>query len=204
MGGIKKILMKISSAEYIISAVNKKQYPKDRKPEVAFVGRSNVGKSSLINKLVNRKNLARTSSKPGKTRTINFYDINNDLRFVDLPGYGFASVSKDTREKWSYMINEYFDTSKNLYVVLQLVDLRHEPTLLDKMMYEWLLHYDIPKIIIATKADKVSRGHHKKHLDNIKKALKINEGDHLRAFSAKSGDGKSELWGLIQQYIGTF
>ena len=193
--------MKIKTAEYITSAVKPAQYPDGEKPEIAFAGRSNVGKSSLINKLLNRKNLAKTSAKPGKTRTLNFYEINNAFRFCDLPGYGYAAVSRGTKEQWSAMIEEYLNSRRNLRGVVHLVDLRHEPTKLDKLMYEWLTHYNYPRIIIATKSDKISKGKRKQHLEKIKCALKLRSEDVFLQFSAKSGEGRDEVWREIQALL---
>ena len=146
------------NAEILLSAANKSHYPQDDLPEVALAGRSNVGKSSFINTLLGRKNLARTSGKPGKTQLLNFYNIDDKLRFVDVPGYGYARVSKKARAKWGKMIEEYLVTRDNLRVVVSLVDLRHEPTQDDIQMYEFLKYYEIPVIVVATKADKIPRG----------------------------------------------
>lgn len=145
------------NAQIVLSAVAKAQYPEDDQPEIALAGRSNVGKSSFINTLLNRKNLARTSSKPGKTQQLNFYNIDDKLRFVDVPGYGYAKVSKAERLKWGKMIEEYLTTRDNLRAVVSLVDMRHEPTADDVQMYDFLKYYDIPVILVATKADKVPR-----------------------------------------------
>ena len=150
--------MKVHNVEMVISAVRPNQYPEDGYPEFALAGRSNVGKSSFINKMIGRKSLARISSKPGKTQTLNFYKIEEQLFFVDVPGYGYAKVSKSEREAWGKMIEEYFTSREILKAVVQIVDLRHEPTDDDCMMYDFLKHYNIPCIIIATKADKVKKG----------------------------------------------
>src|SRR5690625_5283555 len=149
------ISMKVTNAEIIISAVSKKQYPGDGLPEFALAGRSNVGKSSFINKLINRKNLARTSSKPGKTQTLNFYKINDSFYFVDVPGYGYAKVSKREREKWGTMMEEYFQTRSTLQAVLLITDIRHDPSEADLQMYDFIKYYKLPAIIVATKLDKV-------------------------------------------------
>ncbi|HEO6940146.1 TPA: YihA family ribosome biogenesis GTP-binding protein, partial [Streptococcus agalactiae] len=146
------------NASILLSAANKSHYPQDDLPEVALAGRSNVGKSSFINTLLGRKNLARTSSKPGKTQLLNFYNIDDKLRFVDVPGYGYAKVSKTERAKWGKMIEEYLVTRDNLRVVVSLVDFRHDPSADDIQMYEFLKYYEIPVIIVATKADKIPRG----------------------------------------------
>ena len=150
--------MKVNQAELVISAVRQEQYPDERIPEFALAGRSNVGKSSFINKMINRKALARTSSKPGKTQTLNFYKIEDSLFFVDVPGYGFARVSKKEREAWGKMIETYITTREQLCAVLLIVDLRHPPTKDDILMYDFLKHYQIPCLVIATKADKIPKG----------------------------------------------
>ncbi len=186
--------MKINSAEIIISAVSPKQYPQDALPEIALAGRSNVGKSSFINKMLNRKNLARTSSKPGKTQTLNFFKINEEFFFVDVPGYGFARVSKTEKEKWGKMIEEYFVGRKELKAVVQLVDLRHPPTKDDKNMYDFLKYYQIPIIIMATKADKITKGQWQKHIKIVKQTLELQEGDTIVLFSSETGQGKDEAW----------
>lgn len=193
--------MKVTKAEIVISAVKKEQYPNDSLPEIALAGRSNVGKSSFINKMINRKNLARTSSKPGKTQTLNFYLINEELYFVDVPGYGFAKVSKTEREKWGRMIEEYMTESRKLKAVVQIVDLRHAPSNDDVMMYEFLKHYDIPVIVIATKADKIPRGKWQKHLKVVRETLNKHPDDPLVLFSAETAEGKDKAWGVIKQYL---
>ena len=149
--------MKVKSADIVISAVKPEQYPEQDFPEFALAGRSNVGKSSFINKMLNRKSLARTSSKPGKTQTLNFYLINEEFHFVDVPGYGYAKVSKTERAAWGKMIETYLTKREQLRAVVLIVDLRHPPTNDDVMMYQFLKHYDLPCIIINTKADKVSK-----------------------------------------------
>ncbi|WP_303974615.1 ribosome biogenesis GTP-binding protein YihA/YsxC, partial [Streptococcus merionis] len=153
------------------------KYPADALPEIAMAGRSNVGKSSFINGLLNRKNLARTSSKPGKTQQLNFYNIDDHLRFVDVPGYGYAKVSKTERAKWGKMIEEYLTSRENLRAVVSLVDMRHEPTADDVQMYEFLKYYDIPVIVVATKSDKIPRGKWNKQESVIKKRLKFDSSD---------------------------
>ncbi len=161
--------MKVHQAEIIISAVSPKQYPETQLPEIALAGRSNVGKSSFINTLIDRKNLARISGKPGKTQTLNFYLIENALHFVDVPGYGYAKVSKTERAKWGKMIETYLTTREQLRAVVSLVDLRHKPSQEDIQMYQFLKYYDIPVIVVATKADKIPRGKWNKHESEIKK-----------------------------------
>ncbi len=150
--------MDVHNVEMVMSAVSASQYPTDGKPEIALVGRSNVGKSSLTNTLIQRKNFARTSSQPGKTQTLNFYDVEDKLYFVDVPGYGYAKVSKAQREAFGVMIEEYITSRKQLRGVISLVDARHEPSEDDISMYEWLHYYNIPILVVATKSDKISRG----------------------------------------------
>lgn len=193
--------MKVNTAEIVISAVGPKQYPQDALPEIALAGRSNVGKSSFINKMLNRKNLARTSSKPGKTQTLNFFKINGEFYFVDVPGYGFAKVSKTEKEKWGKMIEEYFTNREELKAVVQLVDLRHPPTRDDQDMYAFLKHYGIPTIVVATKADKISKGQWQKHLKITKETLQLEKGDSLVLFSSETGQGKDESWKEILRKI---
>ncbi|OYD08290.1 ribosome biogenesis GTP-binding protein YihA/YsxC [Paludifilum halophilum] len=191
--------MKVTKAEFVISAVHPGQYPKDALPEIALAGRSNVGKSSLINRLIHRKNLARTSSKPGKTQTINFYRINGELFFADMPGYGFAKVSKSVRAAWGRMVEGYLTTRDMLKGAIQVIDLRHPPTRDDVAMYEWLTYHQIPVIVAATKADKISRGRWPKHLKQVREGLDIDPGDSLVLFSADTGQGKEELWTAIRR-----
>jgi len=194
--------MKITSAEFIISAAHQKQLPADALPEIALAGRSNVGKSSLINRMLGRKNLARTSSVPGKTQTLNYYRVNGELYFVDLPGYGYAKVSKAQRASWGKLIESYLLGREHLKLVLQIVDLRHPPTADDCAMFEWLRHYAIPTIVVATKADKVPKTHIPRHLKAVRERLELNgESSALVTFSSETGLGRDELWGLIQQFI---
>lgn len=194
--------MKIKSAEFIISAVSPKQYPEGDLPEIALAGRSNVGKSSFINTLLNRKSLARTSQKPGKTQTLNYYLINEAFYFVDVPGYGYAQVSKSERAAWGKMIETYFTERKQLRAVLLIVDIRHKPTKDDQMMYEYLRYYQIPTLVVATKADKISRGKYQSHLKQIKDSLQLEKNVPIIPFSAKSGIGKEEAWEQIKTFIG--
>jgi GTP-binding protein len=193
--------MKVTSSDIVISAVKPEQYPDTTLPEFALAGRSNVGKSSFINKMLNRKGLARISSKPGKTQTLNFYLINEILHFVDVPGYGYAKVSKKEREAWGRMIETYFTTRQQLRAVVLIVDLRHPPTADDRMMYDFLKHYEIPCIIIATKADKIPKGKWQKHLKVTKETLELEKGDHIVLFSSETGLGKDEVWGIMGQYM---
>lgn len=189
--------MKIKQTEFVISAVSPDQYPDDALPEVALAGRSNVGKSSLINCLINRKNLARTSSKPGKTQTINFYRCNEAFYFADVPGYGFAKVSKSVRRAWGKMMETYFKTRSSLVAVILIVDIRHAPTINDVQMIQFLRYRKIPVIVVATKADKISKGKWFAHLKVIKNQLGLSSKDHLIPFSARTGTGKEELLQLL-------
>ncbi|TCN24540.1 ribosome biogenesis GTP-binding protein YihA/YsxC [Mesobacillus foraminis] len=193
--------MKVTNAEIVISAVRPSQYPEGALPEFALAGRSNVGKSSFINKMLNRKSLARTSSKPGKTQTLNFYLINEILHFVDVPGYGYAKVSKKEREAWGKMIETYITTREQLKAVLLIVDLRHPPTADDKMMYDFLKHYEIPVIVIATKADKIPKSKWQKHLKITRETLDFDPEDAIVLFSSESGEGKDKAWSILQAYM---
>lgn len=193
--------MNIQSAEIVISAVRPAQYPEEALPEIALAGRSNVGKSSFINRLLNRKALARTSSKPGKTQTLNFYLINEAFHFVDVPGYGFAKVSKTERAAWGKMIETYLTSREQLKAVVLLVDLRHPPTQDDVMMYDFLKHYDIPCIIIATKADKIPKGKWQKHLKVTKETLDVDKNDPILVFSSETGEGKDKAWSILKSYL---
>jgi len=175
--------------------------PKNTKPEVAFAGKSNVGKSSLINALMNRKSYARTSAQPGKTQTINFYNINEELYLVDLPGYGYAKVSQEVKEKWGKLIEKYLNTSKQLKTVFLLIDIRHEPNANDKMMYDWIVHNGYEPVIIATKLDKINRSQKDKHIKMVKTGLKVRPGTIVIPFSAETKQGRDEIWELIEQRI---
>ena len=174
--------------------------PDTGRPEVAFAGKSNVGKSSLINSLVNRKALARTSAQPGKTQTINFYNINESIYLVDLPGYGYAKVPQSEKEKWGKMIERYLHTSKVLKAVFLLVDIRHDPSANDKMMYDWVVHNGYNPIIIATKMDKLKRS--QKNLKAIKTGLNLRPGSIMIPFSAETKQGRDEIWALIDELTG--
>ncbi len=175
--------------------------PKNTLPEIAFAGKSNVGKSSLINGLLNRKALARTSSSPGKTQTINFYNINKELYFVDLPGYGYAKVSQEIRNKWGKMIERYLHTSEQLKTVFLLIDIRHAPGENDKTMYDWIVAMGYEPVIIATKLDKIKRSQKDKNIKIIKDTLKVQPGTKIIPFSAVSKQGKEDIWNLIQSTI---
>ena len=185
------------NAEILLSAANKSHYPQDDIPEIALAGGSNVGKSSFINTLHNRKNLARTSGKPGKTQLLNFFNIDDKLRFVDVPGYGYAKVSKTERAKWGKMIEEYLTSRDNLRAVVSLVDLRHDPSADDVQMYEFLKYYEIPVIIVATKADKIPRGKWNKHESAIKKKLDFDKTDDFIIFSSVDKTGLDQAWDAI-------
>ncbi|MGX7351812.1 ribosome biogenesis GTP-binding protein YsxC [Enterococcus canis] len=193
--------MKVHNAEIIISAVRPEQYPPGGLPEIALAGRSNVGKSSFINTMINRKNLARTSGKPGKTQTLNFYNIEDTLLFVDVPGYGYAKVSKTERAKWGKMIETYLTGREPLRAVVSLVDLRHPPTAEDIQMYEFLKYHNLPVIIVATKADKIPRGKWNKHESVIKKQLDFDPDDHFIIFSSETKEGKDTAWKVIESFI---
>ncbi len=169
--------------------------------EIAFAGKSNVGKSSLINALMNRKSLARTSSQPGKTQTINFYNINDALYFVDLPGYGYAKVSEKEKEKWGKMIENYLHKSKQLKAVFLLIDIRHEPSANDRNMYEWILYQGYKPIIIATKLDKISRSQLQKHIKMIKTGLQVEKDTIVIPFSSQTKQGREEIYDLIDSFM---
>lgn len=193
--------MIIRKAEFLISAVKKEQYPNTEVPEIAFAGKSNVGKSSMINALVNRRNLAKTSSQPGKTQTLNFYNINDEFNFVDLPGYGYAKVSKAEQAKWADMIDLYLHSRQELKEVILLVDIRHEPGRNDLLMYEWIKSFGFKGYIIATKADKLSKSQQIKSLNNIKKTLQIKDIDLIYPFSSTSKLGVEEIWILFESIL---
>lgn len=193
--------MIVKKAEYSTTAVSSSQYPPGDRPEIAFVGRSNVGKSSLINSMLNRKNLARISSQPGKTRTINFYNINDAFYFVDLPGYGYAKVSREEKKKWGKTIEEYLYSRTSLVDIVLLVDIRHDPTADDKLMHDWIKSFNRHVTIAATKSDKISRGQYQKHISAIKKVLEVTEDDKVIPFSSQSKEGRDELWSLFDKLL---
>ncbi|MBC1520914.1 ribosome biogenesis GTP-binding protein YihA/YsxC [Listeria aquatica] len=190
--------MQVHNVELVISAVWQEQYPEGDLPEFALAGRSNVGKSSFINRMIGRKSMARISQKPGKTQTLNFYKIEESLFFVDVPGYGFAKVSKKEREKWGEMIETYITSREPLRAVIQIVDLRHKPTNDDVMMYEFLKYYQIPVIVVATKADKIPRSKWQKNAKVVKETLDFDGEDDFVLFSAETGMGKEEAWSFIE------
>lgn len=193
--------MKITRAEIEISAVKKEQYPKTNLPEIALAGRSNVGKSSFINRIIGRKNLVRTSSKPGKTRTLNFYLINDAFYFVDVPGYGYAQVSKREREKWGQMMEEYFETREQLQLVVLIVDLRHEPTREDIQMVEYVNYLNIPLLIVATKLDKIPKTKRERYINQMRKIFSTDEQIQIIPFSAVTGENKDLVWKELEKYL---
>lgn len=194
--------MKVNNVSLAAVGVKMSQYPTDKKPEIAFAGKSNVGKSTLINAMIGRKALARTSSQPGKTRTINFYDVENILYFVDLPGYGYAKAPKTEIERWGVMIEEYLNKRDTLMGIVMLVDIRHEPGENDKMMYNWLKHYNYDIIVVATKLDKIKRSQIQKQLSVVRKGLNMSAEDRLVSFSGETKTGVDELWEILENIIG--
>jgi GTP-binding protein len=195
------IKMKIIKSDLHAIAVGPKQYPQDELPEIAFAGRSNVGKSSFINSMLNRVNLARTSGKPGKTRTINFYIINDEFRFVDLPGYGYAQVSKTEKEKWGHIIEEYLNNRKNLKEIALIVDIRHEPTSQDVMMYNWIKSFGYSGIVIATKADKISKGQWQKNIKQIKNKLEVENSNLILPYSSEKKINVEKAWEIFEEIL---
>ncbi len=194
--------MVIKDANLDIIATRRSQYPMDNKPEFLLVGRSNVGKSSFINSILGRKNLAYTSSKPGKTQTLNFYGINNKFYLIDVPGYGYAATSKENRQKFGMMIEEYLETREQLKRVFMLVDFRIKPTEDDLLMYNFLKYYNVPVTIVATKADKVTGAKKQKNLNNIVNTLDLVVGDDLVVFSAVTKLGVKEVIKRIEDIVG--
>lgn len=176
-------------------------FPDNEHLEIAFAGKSNVGKSSLINALMNRKSLARTSAQPGKTQTINFYNVNDQLYFVDLPGYGYAKATLEVKEKWGKMIERYLQASQKLRAVFLLIDIRHEPSNNDKLMYDWILHQGYKPIIIATKLDKINRSQIQKHIKMIKNSLEVEKDTLVIPFSATTKQGKEEIYDIMDSYL---
>lgn len=196
--------MKVNQAELIISAVDPAQYPQDFQPEIALAGRSNVGKSSLINRLIQRKNLARTSSQPGKTQTLNFYGINEAFRFVDLPGYGYAKVSQTEREKWAEMIDTYLRTRENLCLLLLVMDFRHPPSDLDQAMFDYAEDLDLPFAVVLSKTDKIKKSQHNKHIQQYIQELDLPSADALFPISSETGEGSEEIWQMIEDQLATY
>ena len=193
--------MEFIDIKLLMTAVKPEQYPDESLPEIALVGRSNVGKSSLINCLANRKNIARTSSTPGKTATINFYEIAGRYRIVDLPGYGYAKVSKQEKEKWADMIEGYLASRSNLVQVIQLVDARHKPTADDKMMFDWIKSYNYEPLVVATKLDKLKKSQVEGNLTAIYEELELGEDSVLIPFSAETRQGRTEVVELIEYVL---
>ncbi|PYZ97311.1 YihA family ribosome biogenesis GTP-binding protein [Alteribacter lacisalsi] len=193
--------MKVIEADLVISAGRADQFPPGPFPEVALSGRSNVGKSSFINTILARKALARTSQRPGKTQTLNFYKINDRFHFVDVPGYGYAKVSKKERDAWGRLMETYFETREQLRGVVLLVDVRHKPTEDDRMMYDWLKHHEQKVIVVATKADKISKGKQQKQLAVIKRDLDVSPEDPVVLFSSETGLGKDKAWREISDAL---
>ena len=191
------------NAEILLSAANKSHYPQDEIPEIALAGRSNVGKSSLINALMNRKSYARISATPGKTQTINFYNINEEMYLVDLPGYGYAKVSEKDKIEWGKLIERYLHGSKQLRAVFLLIDIRHDPSANDKMMYDWIVEQGFEPIIIATKLDKLKRSQVQKHVKMVKTGLNLVPGTKIIPFSSVTKQGRDEIWELVEtEYLG--
>ena len=193
--------MRVIKSELESVAVKPAQYPEANRYEIAFAGRSNVGKSSLLNLLTNRKALARVSGSPGKTRTINFYLINDDFRIVDLPGYGYAKLSRSETEKWGAMMDAYLSKREGLLKVVQLVDIRHEPTALDVQMYDYLRYYGLDGIVVATKADKISRNQQQKAIQTIRKKLEMKKNDLIIPVSALKKTGQNQLLDAIEAIL---
>ena len=190
--------MKITSTEFVKSAFEAEHWPRDEKPEIAFLGRSNVGKSSLINSLLGVKGLARTSSTPGRTQSLNFFLINNRFRFVDLPGYGYARVPKLIRASWGEMATNYLANRSQLMLSIQIVDSRHEPTTLDLQLNEWLAAHAKPRIVVATKSDKLSNNELRKNFERIERGL---DAEQVIAYSATTGQGREKVWRAIEEAV---
>lgn len=195
----KKMIIKSVNLETVCGITSK--LPDNMLPEIAFAGKSNVGKSSLINALMNRKSYARTSATPGKTQTINFYNINDAMYLVDLPGYGYAKVSEKEKAQWGKLIERYLHGSKQLKAVFLLIDIRHEPSGNDKMMYDWVVNQGYEPIIIATKLDKIKRSQIQKHVKMVKEALGLLPGTVVIPFSAETKQGREEIWELVDQMV---
>ncbi len=193
--------MDFINCEMLVAAVRYEQYPPENLPEIALAGRSNVGKSSLVNTLVNRKNLARTSSTPGKTATINFYEVEKKYRFVDLPGYGYAKVSKEEKKKWGGMIENYLSKRKNLKGVFLLVDARHKPSIDDKMMFEWIKNFGYEPIVVATKLDKLKKSEIEKNLTQIYEFLELDYDSVLIPFSAEKRTGRDDVLEAVNMIL---
>ncbi|MCI7240645.1 ribosome biogenesis GTP-binding protein YihA/YsxC [Aerococcus suis] len=193
--------MHIQNVEFLVSAVSPAQYPEPLIPEIALAGRSNVGKSSFINAMINRKKLARTSSKPGKTQQLNYYQVEDWFYFVDVPGYGYAKVSKKEKGKWANMLQTYFSERENLELALLIVDFRHKPTKDDIAMKDFFVHYNIPYFVIATKTDKVKKSQWSKHMSEIYRTLNLETVDQILPFSAETKEGREEAWEIITDVL---
>lgn len=193
--------MQVHQVSLEVVAGREDQLPNNDKMEVAFAGKSNVGKSSLINTLINRKALARTSGQPGKTQTINFYNVEDKLYFVDLPGYGYAKVSKTERERWGNFLEAYLNKSQQLRIIFLLIDIRHEPSDNDKIMYNWIVHQGFQPIIIATKMDKLKRSQIQKHVKMLRQAFELTDEGVIIPFSSQTKQGKEEVWDIIDGYL---
>ncbi|HUE82437.1 MAG TPA: ribosome biogenesis GTP-binding protein YihA/YsxC [Pyrinomonadaceae bacterium] len=187
--------MKITSAEFLKSAFKEEDWPADLKPEIAFMGRSNVGKSSLINSLLRVRGLARTSSTPGRTQSLNFFDLNKRFRFVDLPGFGYARVPETIRSTWGEMVTNYLAKRSQLVLSIHLVDSRHEPTKQDLQLHEWLKHYAKPRLLVATKSDKLSNNELREQMEHVKSVF---GEDQVVAYSAQTGRGRDQVWRAIE------
>ena len=196
-----EIQVEVNNVELEVVSGNASQFPTSNLIEIAFAGKSNVGKSSLINTLINRRALARTSSQPGKTQTINFYNVENQMYFVDLPGYGYAKVSKEQRQQWGSFIETYLHERPQLKLILLLVDIRHTPSEQDHMMYQWMKHYGFPIIVIATKMDKLKRSQVSHHIAMVRQGLHMTEDEILIPFSAVTKQGKDEIWEKLDQTL---
>jgi GTP-binding protein len=190
--------MKVTSAEFLKSAFRQTEWPSDDKPEIAFLGRSNVGKSSLINSLLGVRGLARTSSTPGRTQSLNFFTINERFRFVDLPGFGYARVPLKIKASWGEMVTTYLANRRQLVLSIHIVDSRHEPTKQDLQLHEWLVSGGKPRLLVATKSDKLSNNELRKHLQRISSVL---EDESVVAYSAKTGNGRDEIWRAIKSAV---
>ena len=190
--------MKVTSAEFLTSAFKETDWPRDPRAEIAFLGRSNVGKSSLINSLLMIRGLARTSSTPGRTQSLNFFTINNQFRFVDVPGFGYARVPQNIRSTWGDMVTSYLANRSQLVLSIHIVDSRHEPTKQDLQLHEWLEHSNKPRLIVATKSDKLSNNELRKNLEHIARVL---DDDSVVAYSTKNGRGRDELWRAIKSAV---
>lgn len=193
--------MKVVTAQFVKSALRQEDYPKDRRPEIAFVGRSNVGKSSLLNGLLRRKGLAKTSATPGKTQTINFFDINGKIYFVDLPGYGFAKVPKALKDEWNRVMTEYLKNREPLRLAVLLIDSRHDPSPLDEHMLDMLEAAETPTLLVATKIDKVGKSRRTAQLNGIRRGLGLDQDAEIIPFSAETGEGVRLLWEIIDQQL---